>query len=105
MYSLISMVCPHIIALIEALSLLWRNLGFSNFHRSLRLYSTIASLKSAVNLPPGDAIFAQLAYPLFDVIFLFTSGITNLSLYKHCIKFKCQLMFCLFHFQLVFVNN
>jgi len=37
----------------------------------------------AVSLPPGDVIFGQLAYPLNDVIFLFTKGITNLSLYKH----------------------
>jgi hypothetical protein len=39
---------------------------------------------SAVSFSPGDIIFAQLACPLNDVIFLFTSGLTNLSLYKHC---------------------
>jgi hypothetical protein len=35
--------------------------------------------------PPVDVILAQLACPLNDVIFMFTSGITNLSLYKHCL--------------------
>jgi hypothetical protein len=35
------------------------------------------------SLPPGDIIFAQLASTLNDVIFLFTTGIINLSLYKH----------------------
>jgi len=34
---------------------------------------------SAVSLPPGDIIVAQLACPLNDVI----SSITNQSLYKH----------------------
>ncbi len=38
---------------------------------------------SAFSLPPGDVIFDQLACLLNDVIFLFTLGITNLSLYKH----------------------
>ncbi len=37
----------------------------------------------AVSLPPDDTIFAQLACPINDVIVLLTSGITNLSLYKH----------------------
>jgi hypothetical protein len=43
---------------------------------------------SAVSLPPGDVILVQLACPLNDVIFLFTSGIINLPLYKHCDKGK-----------------
>jgi hypothetical protein len=38
---------------------------------------------SAVGLPQGDVIFAQQACPLNVVIILLTSGITNLSLYKH----------------------
>jgi len=38
---------------------------------------------SAVSLPPGDVIFVQLASSPNDIIFLFTLGITNLSLYKH----------------------
>jgi hypothetical protein len=37
----------------------------------------------AVILLPVDVIFAQLANPLNDMILLFTSGITNPSLYKH----------------------
>ncbi len=37
---------------------------------------------SALSLPPGDIILAQLACPLNDVIFVH-SGITNKSLYKH----------------------
>ncbi len=32
---------------------------------------------------PGDIIFAQLACPLNDIMFLLTSGLTNLSLNKH----------------------
>jgi hypothetical protein len=39
---------------------------------------------SAVTLPQGDIILAQLACPLNNVIFLFTSGIAKLSLYKYC---------------------
>jgi hypothetical protein len=31
----------------------------------------------AVSLPPSDVIFAQLACPLNNIIYLFTSGITN----------------------------
>jgi hypothetical protein len=38
---------------------------------------------SAVSLPPSDAFLAELACPLNEVIVLFTSGITSLSLYKH----------------------
>jgi hypothetical protein len=37
----------------------------------------------AVSFPPSDAILAQLAWPLSDVMFYIHSGITNLSLYKH----------------------
>jgi hypothetical protein len=45
---------------------------------------------SAVSLPPGDVIFAQLVCPLDGVIFLYTLGITNLSLYKHLAR-PCML--------------
>ncbi len=37
---------------------------------------------SAVSLLSVDVIFAQLACPLNDVIFLLRSGVANLSLYK-----------------------
>ncbi len=45
---------------------------------------------SAVSLPPGDVIFAQLVCPLDDIIFLYTLGITNLYLYKHLAR-PCML--------------
>jgi hypothetical protein len=38
----------------------------------------------AVSFPLSAAIFAQLASPLSEVMFYLHSGITNLSLYKHC---------------------
>jgi hypothetical protein len=38
----------------------------------------------AVSFPLSDVILAQLACPLSDVMFCLHSGITNLSLYKHC---------------------
>jgi hypothetical protein len=38
----------------------------------------------AVSLPPGDVILAQLACHPECHHFLFTSGLTNQSLYKHC---------------------
>ncbi len=38
--------------------------------------------KPVVSLPPGDVIFAQQAYSWMTS--LFTSGITNLTLNKHC---------------------
>jgi hypothetical protein len=31
----------------------------------------------------GDVIWAQPAFPLNDIMFLFTLGVCNLSLYKH----------------------
>jgi hypothetical protein len=37
----------------------------------------------AVGYPLSDIILSQLACPLYDVIILFTSGISNLSLHKH----------------------
>ncbi len=49
---------------------------------------------SAVSFPLSDVILAQLACPLSDVMFCIHSGITNLSLYKHCIhhsNFLCGL--------------
>ncbi len=42
----------------------------------------------AVSFPPSDVILAQLAWPLSDIIFYLHSGITNLSLYKHCMNLK-----------------
>jgi hypothetical protein len=39
-------------------------------------------LASVVSLPPGNVIWSSLPAPLNDVIYLFTSGIGNLSLYK-----------------------
>ncbi len=39
---------------------------------------------SAVNFALSDVILAQLACPLNDVMLCLHSGITNLSLYKHC---------------------
>ncbi len=41
---------------------------------------------SAVSFPLSDIILAQLACPLSDVMFCLHSGITNLSLYKHCLE-------------------
>jgi hypothetical protein len=38
----------------------------------------------AVSFPLSDVILAQLACPLSDLIFCLHSGITSLSLYKHC---------------------
>jgi hypothetical protein len=38
----------------------------------------------ALILPLIDIILAQLACPLNDVMFCLHSGITSLSLYKHC---------------------
>jgi hypothetical protein len=43
----------------------------------------------AVSFPLSDIILAQLAYPLSDVMFYLDSGITNLSLYKHCSRLIC----------------
>ncbi len=40
---------------------------------------------SAVCFPLSDVIFARLACPLTDIMFWLHSGITNLSLYKHCV--------------------
>jgi hypothetical protein len=39
---------------------------------------------SAVSFTLSDVILAQLACPLSDVMFCLHSGITNISLYKHC---------------------
>jgi len=39
---------------------------------------------SAVSFPLSDVILAQLACPLYDVMFCLHSGITNLSLNEHC---------------------
>ena len=39
---------------------------------------------SAVSFPLSDVILALLACPLSDIMFCLHSGITNLSLYKHC---------------------
>ncbi len=39
---------------------------------------------SDVSFPISDVILAQLACPLSDGMFCLHSGITNLSLYKHC---------------------
>ena len=36
-----------------------------------------------VRFPPSDVILAQLACPLYDVMFCLHLGLTNLSLYKH----------------------
>jgi hypothetical protein len=41
---------------------------------------------SAVSFPLSDIILAQLACPLSDITFCLHSGITNLTLYKHCYK-------------------
>jgi hypothetical protein len=40
----------------------------------------------AVSFPLSDVILAQLAYPLSDVMVCLHSGVTNLSLYKHCFR-------------------
>ncbi len=40
---------------------------------------------SAVSFPLSDVIFALLACPMSNVIFCLPSGITNLSVYKHCL--------------------
>ncbi len=40
---------------------------------------------SAFSYPLSDVIFVQIACPLSDVMFCLHSGITNLSLYKHCV--------------------
>ncbi len=40
---------------------------------------------STVSFPLSDVILAQLACPLSDIMFCLHSGITNLSLYKHCL--------------------
>jgi hypothetical protein len=45
---------------------------------------------SAVSLPLSDAILAQLACPVSDIMFCLHSGITNLSLYKHWIDSSSQ---------------
>jgi hypothetical protein len=37
-----------------------------------------------VSFPLSDIILAQLACPLRDIMLCLLSGITNLSLYKHC---------------------
>jgi hypothetical protein len=42
-------------------------------------------LTSSVCFPLSDVIFVQLACRLSDVKYCLHSGITNLSLYKHCI--------------------
>ncbi len=44
-----------------------------------------------VSFPLSDVILAQLACPLRDVMFCLHSGITNLSLYKHCLCPHLQL--------------
>ncbi len=45
----------------------------------------------AVSFPLSDIILAQLACPLSDVMFCLHSGITNLSLYRHCLEVQAEL--------------
>ncbi len=47
----------------------------------------------------GDVIWTQLAFPLNDIMFLFTLGVCNLSLYKHwaiTVQLSCSLRRALF---------
>jgi hypothetical protein len=45
----------------------------------------------AVSILPSDVILAQLACPPSDIMFCLHSGITNLSIYKHCARLPCRL--------------
>jgi len=47
----------------------------------------------AVSFPLSDVILAQLAYPPSDVMLCLHSGITNLSLYNHCLSLR-KTTFC-----------
>ncbi len=49
----------------------------------------------AVSLAPSVVIFAQLAFPLNDVMFCLHSVITNLSLYKHWVTLLNCMLVCL----------
>jgi hypothetical protein len=48
------------------------------------VYNLVGWHASAISFPLSDIILAQLACLLNDVMFCLHSGITNLSLYKHC---------------------
>jgi hypothetical protein len=47
---------------------------------------------SAVSFPQSDVILAQLACSLSDIMFYLHSGITNLSLYIHCLNCTYKLV-------------
>jgi hypothetical protein len=55
---------------------------YANVNREMG-YSTLFTFWS-LSLHLGDIIFAQLACPLNDINFVFSLGVTNLSLWKYC---------------------
>ncbi len=52
-------------------------------HYSVLFTNLVGWHVGAVSFPLSDAILAELASPLSDVMFCLHSGINNLSLYKH----------------------
>jgi hypothetical protein len=59
--------------------------GERKVHYSALLTNLVGWHTSAVSFPLSDVILAQLACPLSDIMFCLHSGITYLSLYKHCL--------------------
>jgi hypothetical protein len=60
--------------------------------RNIRYWALFTNLvgwhAGTVSFPLSDVILAQLACPLSDVMFWLHSGITNLSVYKHCSTYR-----------------
>ncbi len=53
---------------------------------------------SAVSFPPSDVIFAQLVFPLNEIIFLLELGVTKQYLYQHLKLYnqsQCELFYSL----------